>query len=49
VFDGAEVEEAGAISTVFVVTPSRPTMVNPLNDLMTGTTFRVDAGATPTV
>jgi hypothetical protein len=49
VFDGAEVEEAGAISTVFVETPSRPTMVNRLNDFMTGATFRIDASATPSV
>jgi hypothetical protein len=49
VFDGAEAEEAADISTVFVETPSRPTMVNPLNDVMTGTTFCVDAAATPSV
>jgi hypothetical protein len=49
VFDGAEAEEAVAISTVFVETPSRPTMVNPLNDVTTGATFCIDAAATPSV
>jgi hypothetical protein len=47
VFDGAETGEVVAISTVFVETPSRPTMVNSV--VTTGTTFCIDAAATPSV
>ena len=35
-FDGAETEEAGAIPTVFVETPSRPTMVKPRPETVSG-------------